>query len=118
VTATGTDDPTRVASERLPYLVLRNAVSGLAAEARQAAAGVRDGTADHDFYVGVASAADRRIHPGLISADDEAWLARQTPPFRDGYLEASTLIATAAADPPAHLPLPVPGSRGPARASD
>jgi hypothetical protein len=87
-------------------LTLRACVARLADEARRAAAQAPLGSAVHDFYAGVRSAAERRLHPGLAAVDDVAWLDREPPAFRDGYLAASALIATASSDPPVHLPLP------------
>ena len=89
-------------------LMLRNDIARLADEARHAAAMAPLGSAEHDFYSGVRSAAERRLHPGLAAVDDLSWLDREPPAFRDGFLEASTMIAMASADAPLHLPMPVP----------
>ena len=89
-----------------PPIALRNTLHQLAEEARQRAASVPAGTADHDFYVGVITAAEDRLHPARQDAHDEAWLARQGPSFRDGYLKASDLISAAAGHTPLHFPLP------------
>ncbi len=87
-------------------LVLRNAIRQLAHEARRAAATVKDGSPAHDFYVGVETAAKRRLEPGLAAMDPPD-LAHRSTAFRDGYLEAAALIGVAATrEAPLHLPLP------------
>ena len=91
---------------REPDLVLRNAIKRLADEAMNAAAVVALGSAEHDFYSGVRSAAERHLHPGLAAINDLEWLDREPPAFRNGYLEASTLIAMAPAKAAMQLPLP------------
>jgi hypothetical protein len=88
-------------------LMLRNDIERLADEARRAAARAALGSAEHDFYSGVGAAAERFLHPGLAAVDDLSWLDREPPAFRDGFLEASTMIAMASAQAPVHLPLPV-----------
>jgi len=87
-------------------LMMLTDIRRLADEARQAAARVPLGSAEHAFYSGVLSAAERHLHAGLMAADDPAWLDREPAAFRDGYLEASTLIGLASAKSPVHLPLP------------
>jgi hypothetical protein len=87
-------------------LMLRNDIERLADEARRAAARARLGSAEHDFYSGVRSAAERHVHPGLAAVDDLSWLDREPPAFRDGFLKTSALIATASADAPLHLRMP------------
>ncbi len=83
-----------------------NALRRLADEARQAAARVPLGVPDHDFYAGVASAAEHHLHAGRLAVEDPAWLERQPVAFRDGYLEAMSIIAAAARSSLFHLPLP------------
>jgi len=86
--------------------VFLNAVRQLAAEARRAAAVLKVDQPEHDFYAGVEHAAERRLHPGLAAIeppDIEHW----PPDFREGYLQASSQIAFAAAGTaPLHFPLP------------
>ena len=87
-------------------MMLRNDIERMADDARRAAAKAPLGSAEHDFYSGVRSAAERHLHPGLAAVDDTSWLEREPPAFRDGYLEASTMIALGSADAPLRLPLP------------
>jgi len=87
-------------------LMMLNDIRRLAHEARQAAARAPLGSAEHAFYSGVLSAAERHLHAGLMAVDDPAWLGREPAAFRDGYLETSTLIGLASAESPIHLPLP------------
>ena len=86
--------------------VFLNAVRQLAAEARRAAAALRVGLPQHDFYAGVEHAAERRLHPGLTAIephDIDHW----APAFREGYLQASSQIALAATgNSPLHIALP------------
>jgi hypothetical protein len=64
------------------------------------------GSPEHDFYEGVASAADTHLHQGRAPAEDPGWLDRQTPAFRDGYLKASAIISAATGRPRPHLLMP------------
>jgi len=59
-------------------------------------------------YAGVVKAAEEHQYASEPSARSEAWLAHESPAFRDGYLKASTLIGTVAAGPPFRLALPAP----------
>lgn len=90
-------------------LVLLNAVRQLAADARRTAARLEPGSPEHDFYEGVQAGAARHLQPGLMAGEPD--LDRRRPAFRDGYLEASTIIGVAASGtPPLRLPLPRFGS--------
>jgi len=66
------------------------------------------------FYLGVDAAAQEVLHPELGSSREPDWLDREQPAFREGYLEASLLIATAATadEPPLRLALPSPSPVG------
>ena len=89
-----------------PPVTLRNALRQLGEDARRQAASVMAGTGEHDFYVGVLTAAEDRMHPERLDAHDEAWLERQECSFRDGYLKASNLIGASAGHVPFHFQLP------------
>lgn len=97
--------------EEAGRLGLRSALLELANEAMHKAARTPLGSQEHDFYWGVASAAETRLRPARAAADDPAWLDRQPSAFRDGFLQASALIASAMVRSHHHLLLPVfPGS--------
>jgi len=87
-------------------LMMLNDIRRLADEARQAAARAPLGSAEHAFYSGALSAAERHLHAGLMAADDPAWFDREPAAFRDGYLETSALIGFASSELPVHLSLP------------
>jgi len=89
-------------------VMLRNDIERLADDARRAAARAPLGSTEHRFYSGVRSAAEKRLHPGLAAVDDLSWLDREPRAFRDGFLEASTMIAMASSEAPLQLPLPAP----------
>ena len=87
-------------------VALRSALRQLREEARQRAASVENGASEHDFYVGVLTAADDRMHPERRDIHDQAWLDRQAYSFRDGYLKTSDLIGAATGHVPFRFPLP------------
>lgn len=93
-------------------IALTEAAKGMA---REAVAAARDSAVDSPawrFYHGIETAAQHVLHPEMASVrDDDGWLKAEDPAFRQGFLEASALLATAAAstpDPPRRLPLPNP----------
>jgi hypothetical protein len=63
---------------------------------------------ERQFYLGVEAAAEQVLQPQLEASRDTGWLDRQPAAFRDGYLRASTMLASAetAPEPPLRLPLP------------
>lgn len=87
-------------------IAARSAIRSLREEARSRAASVELGSDDHAFYVGIMTATDDHLHLENLPVHGEDWLARQAPPFADGYRKASILIETAASNPPQRLPLP------------
>jgi len=87
-------------------LTLLHATRELARAARRTAASKPLGSEEHDFYAGVNSAAESRLHPGRAAADDRTWLARHPRAFRDGYMKAEALISVAVATGASHVPLP------------
>jgi hypothetical protein len=63
------------------------------------------------FYRGVEDAALHVLRPEMAMVrEGTSWLDAENRWFRDGFLEAQLLLATAAAfpEPPMHLPLPQP----------
>ena len=78
-----------------PPIVLRNALRTLADQARAEAALLDICDPEHAFYSGVVTAAEDRLRPHVADIHDEVWLARESRPFRDGYLKASNVIANA-----------------------
>jgi len=94
-------------------VTLRSALRQLRHEAMQRAASVETGTTEHDFYVGVQTAADDRMHPERRDTHDLAWLDRQVHSFRDGYLKTSDLIGASIGHVPFRFHLPAgEGSEG------
>jgi hypothetical protein len=91
-------------------LVILQAARGLIAAARARRRTLIASAPERKFFLGVEAAAEAVVHPELGASRSTEWLDRQDPAFRDGYLETSTLITTAAtaADPPPALPLPEP----------
>lgn len=92
------------------------------AMAREAIAATCDPEADPSarrYYHGVETAALHVMRPELAAVHEGSdWLDRRDASFRDGFLEASALLATAAAatQPPLHVRLP--GPPAPRRPSD
>src|SRR6516165_12028256 len=82
------------------------ATRAMSEEALRLAGQAAAGSAEHDFYAGVASAADAHRRSARAPDKDPRWLERQTPAFRDGYLKASAVIAAAASHPRADLLMP------------
>ena len=85
---------------------LRSALRQLRHEAMQRAASVETGSNEHDFYVGVLTAAEDRMHPERRDTHDLAWLDRQVHSFRDGYLKTSDLIGASIGHIPFRFHLP------------
>ena len=92
-------------------LAVIEAARTLAGEAVVAA---RESDADSPawrFYHGVETAALHVLRPELAEVrDGTPWLDREDPSFREGFLKASTLLATAASapEPPLRVRLPLP----------
>ena len=83
------------------------ATRAMSEEALRLAGQAAAGSAEHDFYAGVASAADAHRRSARAPDKDPRWLERQTPVFRDGYLKASAVIAAVAGGHPRpHLLIP------------
>lgn len=82
--------------------------------AREAIVATREPAADlgtRRFYHGVETAALHVLRPEMAGVHEgTTWLEHRDPAFRDGFLEASSVLATAAAaaDPPHHIRLPEP----------
>lgn len=94
-------------------VVVREALRRLAEEARQRAATVRDGTEEHDFYVGVWTAARDLAGPVPSKVSDLATLRDRSRSFRDGYLKVANMAGAAAGHAPSRFPLPSPDRRPP-----
>ena len=94
--------------------ILLSAVRGLIRAARTERALLPEGSPERHFYLGVDAAAQEVLYPELTSSRDRAWLHREQPAFREGYLEASVLISTAATapEPPLRIALPSPSLAG------
>ena len=90
-----------------PPVALVNALHHLADEARRAAAIVPMSSSEHAFYNGVETAAEDRLRPVRQEAHDSAWLAAQSPSFREGYMKTMDMVA-AQGHAPLHLRLPEP----------
>jgi hypothetical protein len=88
-------------------LVLNNALRRLSDEARMEAALVPMTSPVHAFYAGVAAAAEDRLRPTRQDSHSTEWLNAEQPAFREGYLKASSVIATAG-HAPVRLLLPNP----------
>ncbi len=92
-------------------LTLLTAARTLAHDATAAAGECQLGSRDWNFFHGVETATRHVLHPEMTAVRDDAqWLDAEAPAFRDGFLEASTLLSvTATAEiPPVVLPLPRP----------
>ena len=89
-------------------LMLRNAARGLINDARAERASLPADAGERQFYLGVDAAAEEVLQPGLADTRPADWLDRETPSFREGYLQTSILLATVSTsdDPPSHVPLP------------
>jgi hypothetical protein len=88
-------------------LLLNNALRLLLDEARTEAALVPMTSPVHAFYAGVAAAAEDRLRPTRQDSHSTAWLDAEQPAFREGYLKASSVIASAG-HAPVRLLLPDP----------
>ena len=97
-------------------LALIEAATTLAREAIAAAATCPVRSESWYFYRGVEDAALHVLRPEMAMVrEGTSWLDGEDRWFRDGFLEAQLLLATAAAspEPRMHLPLPEPKT-GPA----
>lgn len=95
-------------------LALVQAATALAREAIAAAGASPVRSQSWYFYRGVEDAALHVLRPEMaIVREGTSWLDAEDRWFRDGFLEAQLLLATAAAapEPPMHLPLPQPRTR-------
>lgn len=92
-------------------LALIEAATTLAREAIAAAATCRLRSESWYFYRGVEDAALHVLRPELATVrEGTSWLDAEDRWFRDGFLEAQMLLATAAGspEPRMHLPMPAP----------
>lgn len=97
-------------------LALVEAATALAREAIGAAGASPVHSPSWYFYRGVEDAALHVLRPEMAMVrEGTSWLDAEDRWFRDGFLEAQLLLATAGASPkpPMHLPLPQPRT-GPA----
>ena len=95
-------------------LALVQAATTLAREAIAAAGASPVHSDSWYFYRGVEDAALHVLRPEMAMVrEGTPWLDAEDRWFRDGFLEAQLLLATAAAkpDPPMHLPLPAQQTR-------
>lgn len=92
-------------------VIIRDALRRLSEEARQRAGSLPVGSADHDFYVGVITAARDLSGPVPSNAANWAALRDRTPSFRDGYLKVTNMAGAAAGHAPSRFPLPTPDRR-------
>lgn len=92
-------------------MIVVNAARNLAHDAVEAAGQCERGADAWHFYHGVETAAQHVLHPESASVrEGTSWLDAETPSFREGFLEASTVLATAASapEPPLRVHLPRP----------
>jgi hypothetical protein len=89
-------------------IVLQLALRQLAAEALTRARLTVDRSPDHDFYAGVARAADD-CSSNIERRGEEAFI-HESDTFREGYLKTAAMIAAVSTDPPVHLAMPSPDS--------
>ena len=92
-------------------LALIEAATALAREAIAAAGASPLHSPSWYFYRGVEDAALHVLQPEMAMVRDAtSWLDAEDRWFRDGFVEAQLLLATAAAsaEPPMHVPLPQP----------
>ena len=101
-------------SQEARRIVLVQAATALAKDATEAARSARAGSAEWRFYHGVETAALHLLRPEVASVrEGTSWAQAEEPAFREGFLEASALLASAAtaADPPMRIRLPEPPER-------
>lgn len=87
-----------------PPVIMHSALRRLAEEARQRAASLEAAAPEHDFYVGVITAAEDLSRHGNVRP-----LTHEKPQFRDGYLAVANMVAAGSGHTPSRLPLPTPG---------
>ena len=90
--------------------VLVHALRELVEAARVERSTLAMASPERHFYLGVEAAAEEVLRPELRDARPEGWPGAEPLAFREGYLRATDLLATArnAADPPQRLLLPRP----------
>ena len=95
-------------SSHIERPVLVSAVRELIRAARSERAGFAMAAPEREFYLGVEAAAEEVLRPELAAARPPGWPQRETPRFRDGYLQAAASLAAAmsAPEPPLRLRLP------------
>jgi hypothetical protein len=83
-------------------LILHESICELREMARRERALMPSHAPERQFSLGVDAAAEDVLHPERAGARPEDWLARQSLPFREGYLRTEILLATlaTAAEPP------------------
>ncbi len=88
--------------------ILLRAVRDLIHAARSERALLTQSSPERQFYLGVEAGAQEVLYPELGAARAPAWPDGEAPAFREGYLRASALLASArtAAEPPLRIPLP------------
>lgn len=99
------------AYDRAHRLAIIEAATNLAREAIAAAATCQLRSESWYFYRGVEDAALHVLRPEMAMVrEGTSWLDAEDRSFRDGFLEAQLLLATAAAapEPRRHLPMPEP----------
>lgn len=87
-------------------IVVQSALRQLTADARARARLADDGSADHDFYEGVARAAEDIATAGRRQPG--GWLDRESDAFQEGYLKTTTMIGTISHNPPIRFAVPIP----------
>lgn len=103
-------------TQHLQRLAVIEAAKKLARDAIAAARDSEFASPSWRFYHGVETAALHLLLPEMATArEGTAWLERQDAWFREGFLEASLLLAMASAspDPPLQVRLPAPPDRAP-----
>lgn len=93
-------------------LALIQAATTLAKEAIAAAATCQMRSPSWQFYRGVEDAALHVLRPEMATVrEGTSWLDAEDRWFRDGFLEAQLLLATAAASPEPRMHLPLPEAK-------
>lgn len=94
--------------------ILMSAVRDMIRRARETRADLSARAPERQFFLGVEAAASEVLTPELSVSRKEGWLDLESAEFREGYLRAATVLATAQAapEPPLHLRLPEPDEPG------